>query len=77
VAWKNGPNWYIVDSNDRAISPALEANMAKRMNATTLTLQSGHLAMLSHPSDVASFIEKAATSLKLRTAREPIAIPLT
>ena len=38
--------------------------MAQRMNATTLTLQSGHLAMLSHPTEVSSFVEKAANSLK-------------
>jgi len=64
VAWNNVPSWYIVASNDRAISPALEATMAKRMNATTLTLQSGHLSMLSHPTDVTTFVEGAASSLK-------------
>jgi pimeloyl-ACP methyl ester carboxylesterase len=64
VAWNNVPSWYIVASNDRAISPTLEATMAKRMNATTLTLQSGHLSMLSHPTDVSNFVESAASSLK-------------
>ena len=64
VAWKNVPTWYVVAANDRAISPALEATMAKRVNATTLTLQSGHLAMLSHPTEVSDFVEKAASSLK-------------
>jgi pimeloyl-ACP methyl ester carboxylesterase len=64
VAWKNVPTWYVVAGNDRAIAPALEATMAKRMNATTLTLQSGHLAMLSHPTEVSNFVEKAASSLK-------------
>jgi pimeloyl-ACP methyl ester carboxylesterase len=64
VAWNNVPSWYIVASNDRAISPTLEAAMAKRMNATTITLQSGHLSMLSHPTDVSNFVESAATSLK-------------
>lgn len=64
VAWKNVPSWYVIAANDRAIAPALEATMAKRMNATTLTLQSGHLAMLSHPTDVSTFIESAASSLK-------------
>ncbi len=34
------------------------------MNATTLTLQSGHLAMLSHATEVSNFVEKAASSLK-------------
>lgn len=64
VAWKNVPAWYVVAANDRAIGPMAEATMAKRMNATTLTLQSGHLAMLSHATEVSNFVEKAASSLK-------------
>jgi len=64
AAWKNLPSWYSISGNDRVISPTLEATMAKRMNATTITLQSGHLAMLSHPSEVTDLIEKAAASLQ-------------
>jgi pimeloyl-ACP methyl ester carboxylesterase len=64
VAWKNLPTWFIVASNDRAIGATLEQTMAKRMNATTITLKSGHLAMLSHPKEVSDFVEKAASSLK-------------
>jgi pimeloyl-ACP methyl ester carboxylesterase len=64
VAWKNVPAWYVIGTNDRAIGPVLETTMAKRMNATTLTLQSGHLAMLSHAAEVSNFVEKAASSLK-------------
>lgn len=64
VAWKNVPTWYVVAANDRAVSPALEATLAKRMNATMLTLQSGHLSMFSHPTEVSDFVEKAASSLK-------------
>jgi pimeloyl-ACP methyl ester carboxylesterase len=64
AAWRSLPSWYVVSSNDHVISPALEASMAKRMNATTITLQSGHLAMLSHPSEVTNLIETAAASLQ-------------
>lgn len=64
VAWRSLPSWYVISSNDRAISPTLEATMAKRMNATTTTLSSGHLAMLSHPADVTKVVENAAASLK-------------
>jgi pimeloyl-ACP methyl ester carboxylesterase len=64
VAWKSLPSWYVVSSNDHVISPALEAKMANRINATTLVLSSGHLAMLSHPTEVTQFVETAATSLK-------------
>jgi pimeloyl-ACP methyl ester carboxylesterase len=64
VAWKSLPSWYVVSSNDHVISPTLEATMAKRMNATTTILSSGHLAMLSHTADVMKVVETAATSLK-------------
>ena len=64
AAWKNLPSWYIVAANDRAIGPVLEATMAKRINATTLTLPSSHVVMLSHPAEVSNFVEKAASSLK-------------
>jgi pimeloyl-ACP methyl ester carboxylesterase len=63
VAWKSLPSWYVVSSDDRVISPTLEMRMAKRMNAATVTLSSGHLAMLSHPSDVTKAVETAAISL--------------
>jgi hypothetical protein len=37
--------------------------MAERMNATTITLPTCHLAMLQEPLKVAQFIEQAATSV--------------
>lgn len=60
AAWKSKPSWFVVASEDRAISPALEMAEAARMQATTVTLHSGHLAMLSHPLEVAETIEQAA-----------------
>jgi pimeloyl-ACP methyl ester carboxylesterase len=64
AAWKNLPSWFVISSKDRAIGATLEETMAKGINATTLTLKSGHLAILSHPTEVSNFIEKAANSLK-------------
>ncbi|RZK21961.1 MAG: alpha/beta hydrolase [Hymenobacter sp.] len=60
VAWQTRPSWYIVASNDHMISPALEQAMAKKIKATTLTLQSSHVPMLSQPQKVADFIAEAA-----------------
>src|ERR1700743_31886 len=34
-AWKSKSSWYIVASNDRAISPELEKSQAKKIGATT------------------------------------------
>jgi len=60
VAWKAKPSWYVVAANDRMIQPDLERKFAKAMKATTLTLPSSHLPMLSHPAEVAKLIIQAA-----------------
>ena len=64
AAWKTKPTWYVVASNDHMIDPGQEASMAKQMKATTITLPSSHVAMLSHPKEVAKLIEDAATTAK-------------
>jgi pimeloyl-ACP methyl ester carboxylesterase len=71
AAWHTKPSWFVVANNDQAISPEQEASTAKRMGAKTLTLQSSHLPMLSHPEDVANFVIEAAASVgeKAATAR--------
>jgi pimeloyl-ACP methyl ester carboxylesterase len=58
------PSWYIVASNDNMIAPEQEKSMAKQMNATTTVLPSSHVAMLSHPKEVATVIEDAAAGRK-------------
>jgi pimeloyl-ACP methyl ester carboxylesterase len=62
AAWKTKPTWYVVAANDRMIQPDLERKFAKTMKAKTITLQSSHVAMLSHPADVAKLIIEAATT---------------
>lgn len=63
AAWKTRPSWYILATNDRVIGPELEQSMASRMKATTTTIASSHVVMLSQPTVVTSVIEKAATTL--------------
>ena len=41
-----------------------ERQFAKRMSATTVVVPSGHLAMLSHPDEVARLIETAAKAVQ-------------
>ncbi len=60
AAWHSKPSWYIVASKDRAIQPDLEASMASKIHATTTTVASSHVPMLSHPDAVAAVIEHAA-----------------
>src|SRR5271169_1905371 len=60
-AWKNKPTWYMVAGSDRSINPIQERMMAKRANATTVEVNSSHVAYMSHPKEAAKLIEDAAT----------------
>jgi pimeloyl-ACP methyl ester carboxylesterase len=59
-AWKSQPSWYLVAADDQAIPPDAERQFAARMGATTVEIPSSHVAMVSHPDDVAQLIETAA-----------------
>ena len=60
AAWHQKPSWYAVSKNDRTINPDLERFMAKRMNATTLEVDPGHLSLVTHPDVIAKLILQAA-----------------
>jgi len=60
AAWKTKPSWFVIAGNDRAIPPELEKAEAVRMKSTAITVASSHVAMLSHPTEVAELIAKAA-----------------
>jgi pimeloyl-ACP methyl ester carboxylesterase len=60
AAWHSKPSWYAVSKDDQTINPDLERFLAKRMNATTVELDAGHLSLVSHPKEVADLILAAA-----------------
>jgi pimeloyl-ACP methyl ester carboxylesterase len=62
AAWHSKPVWYVRASQDRMIDPEGEAHWAKRMKATTISLTTSHVAMLSKPKEVADVILSAATA---------------
>jgi pimeloyl-ACP methyl ester carboxylesterase len=62
-AWKSLPSWYMVATDDQALPPDAERLFAQRMGATVVEVPCGHLAMVSHPSDVAKLIQAAADSV--------------
>jgi pimeloyl-ACP methyl ester carboxylesterase len=64
AAWKTKPSFYIVAEKDRMIQPDLERAMAKKINATTTSLPTSHVAMQSRPKDVAAVILTAADKVK-------------
>jgi pimeloyl-ACP methyl ester carboxylesterase len=60
AAWKTKPSWFVIAANDRAIPPELEKAKAATIKATSITVPSSHVAMLTHPKEVAELIEQAA-----------------
>jgi pimeloyl-ACP methyl ester carboxylesterase len=60
AAWRLKPTYYAVSRNDRTTSPDLERYLASRMEAHTIELDSGHLSMVTHPTEIARLILDAA-----------------
>jgi pimeloyl-ACP methyl ester carboxylesterase len=64
AAWKTLPSYAIYGSQDRNIPPATMDFMAKRSHAVKIMVIEGasHALMVSHPREVASLIEEAASA---------------
>lgn len=64
ASWKSLPSWWVYGDADKNIPPQAMAFMAKRAGAKDVVVIKGasHVVMLSHPSEVAHLIEKAATA---------------
>lgn len=56
AAWHEKPCWYAVSKQDQTTSPDLERFVAQRMGATTIEVDAGHLAILTHPEEIAGLI---------------------
>ncbi|WP_315744988.1 MULTISPECIES: alpha/beta hydrolase [unclassified Bradyrhizobium] len=59
VGWKAKPSSFLIPSQDRMITPSSQRKMAQRSGARTEEIKSSHAVMLSHPREVAAFIESA------------------
>ena len=62
-AWKSLPSWYLVATDDEALPPDAERLFATRMGASVIEVPSGHLAMVSHPEDVAKLTGAAVEAV--------------
>ena len=60
AAWRSKPSWYAVSKGDRTIDPDLQRFLAKRMKATTIEIDAGHLSLISHPKEISALILAAA-----------------
>ena len=58
-AWKQLPTWFEVSEGDHIIPPDAQRQFAQRMNATTISLNSSHASLVSHPNEIAELILNA------------------
>ena len=59
AAWKQLPTWFQISENDLVIPPDIQRLYAKRMNATTVSLNSSHMSLISQPEEIAGLIMNA------------------
>lgn len=62
AAWRVKPASFMIATQDRMIPPSAQRVMATRAGGRVTEIRSSHAVMLSHPQDVAAFIEAAARS---------------
>jgi pimeloyl-ACP methyl ester carboxylesterase len=61
--WKGVPTWFIVATEDEAIPADAERQFAERMEATTVEVAAGHLAMVTHPEIVVDMVGQATEAI--------------
>lgn len=63
AAWADRPSWYIVSSEDRAVSVELQHELAAKLKAHTTELQASHMSLVSHAPAVADVIRQAVAAV--------------
>jgi pimeloyl-ACP methyl ester carboxylesterase len=64
AAGQRVPSWWVLPENDQIIDPRLQAAMAAGINSTVTRIVSSHVAMISHPREVAEVILRAVASVE-------------
>jgi pimeloyl-ACP methyl ester carboxylesterase len=64
AAWRTKSSWYGVADEDRMFAPVLQREMARRINASVVTLRAGHLPFLSRPKETAAVIQAAVDDIR-------------
>jgi len=64
AAWKDKPVSWMLTTEDHMVPPSIQRFMAARAKANLVEIKSSHAVMLSHPREVAAFVEKAAAGVK-------------
>ena len=68
AAWQTKPSWYLVADDDRMVSPELQRALAHKLGATTQSLASGHLPMLSQPGWGSCFYSRSGAANRVGSA---------
>lgn len=63
AAWKTKRSWYVISEQDHMLQPELQRALAKKIQATVVTLPTSHAPHLSRPADVAAAILAATTAV--------------
>jgi pimeloyl-ACP methyl ester carboxylesterase len=64
TAWKTRPNFYVVSTDDRAVSVELQRDLVKRLNARGTELVASHMSLMSQPHAVADVIRNAVEAIR-------------
>jgi pimeloyl-ACP methyl ester carboxylesterase len=65
-AWRTKPSWYLVTTEDRMIPPAAQRTMSQRAGSDVVEVAGSHSSYVSHPTEVADLIKRAATAVSTR-----------
>lgn len=63
AAWQSRPSWYIVSTEDHAVSVDLQRELAAMMGAKTTELVASHMSPLSKPEAVSAVILDAVAAV--------------
>lgn len=62
AAWREKPSWYLMTTDDHALPYPVQKKIVAMTGSVTEKIGSSHMSMISHPAEVAAFIERAAGS---------------
>jgi pimeloyl-ACP methyl ester carboxylesterase len=60
ASWKTKPSYAVIAKDDRMVNPDVQRFMAQRAHSQTIELPGSHAVFISHATEVAALIEKAA-----------------
>lgn len=63
ASWKSVRSLYIVCTDDHALSPGIQRRLAARVD-TSLEMDSGHSAMMSHARELSAIIERVVAQVQ-------------